>query len=151
NIESREKEEEKKEAENKKARIKEIKKYDKQQKEETAIREKGAEIADKQKSEIAPLKEKIERNKAYRMKEEMDRQKENLNKLINELEKYNIQSTQNIHELIDEHVRREKMPAPNHVLYNEHTTLMSEHISKFLYDEHREELLKNPTRNRRSN
>ncbi|XXL53996.1 hypothetical protein ACSC1U_02340 [Mammaliicoccus lentus] len=84
------------------------------------------------------------------MKEEMDRQKENQQRRINELEKYNNQSTQNIQELIDERVRGEKKPAPKHALYNQHKSLMSEHISKFPYDKHREEHLKNKKRNRRS-
>jgi len=60
------------------------------------------------------------------------------------------QAKPNIQELVNERVRNEKEEKSSHLLFNQHKSSMSQHISQFPYDEHTSEHKKSKKRFRRN-
>lgn len=60
------------------------------------------------------------------------------------------QAKPNIQELVNERVRNEKEEKSSHLLFNQHRSSMSQHISQFPYDEHTSEHKKSKKRFRRN-
>ncbi|MCQ9302343.1 hypothetical protein [Mammaliicoccus sciuri] len=169
NIDARNKEEEKVQKENKKARIKELTHY---QNVEEQQAKKGEKLQKENEKDVTKLDKKLQSNIEAREQEEQKLEQQNKEERIKEIKKYeghqmNTATTQssnaksindvsskqakpNIQELVNERVRNEKEEKSSHLLFNQHKSSMSQHISQFPYDEHTTEHQKSKKRFRRN-
>ncbi|WP_070372988.1 hypothetical protein [Mammaliicoccus sciuri] len=142
------------------------------QKVEEQQAKKGEKLQKENEKDVTKLDKKLQSNIEAREQEEQKLEQQNKEERIKEIKKYeghqmNTTTTQssnaksindvsskqakpNIQELVNERVRNEKEEKSSHLLFNQHKSSMSQHISQFPYDEHTTEHQKSKKRFRRN-